>query len=147
VTHGRETLPTSGEAIRGTSTLHGGAVRNSRLLPDWLSTPLRIAVFFFFCCYGWLLFRAHSFEQIKAFTAQLLGFRASGPSVMAKPATSALAGIAVLSFLQFFDYRNDCLESFKRWRLPFQGALYATLIFILIMGTSNAPVQFIYFQF
>jgi alginate O-acetyltransferase complex protein AlgI len=147
MTHGRETLPTSGEAIRGTSTLHGGAVRGSRLLPAWLSTPLRIAVFFFFCCYGWLLFRAHSFEQIKAFTAQLLGFGTSGPSVIAKPTTSALAGIAVLSLLQFVDYRNGCLESFKRWRLPFQGVLYATLIFILIMGTSNAPVQFIYFQF
>jgi len=104
-------------------------------------------VFFVFCCYGWLLFRAHSFEQIRAFTAQLFGFGASGPSVITKPTTSALLGIAVLSLLQFADYRNDCLESFKRWRLPFQGALYATIIFILIMGTSNAPVQFIYFQF
>jgi alginate O-acetyltransferase complex protein AlgI len=147
MTHGRETLPTSSEAIRGTSTLHGGAVRSSRFLPAWLSTPLRIAVFFIFCCYGWLLFRAHSFEQIRAFTAQLFGFGASGPSVITKPTTSALLGIAVLSLLQFVDYRNGCLESFKRWCLPFQGALYAALIFILIMGTSNAPVQFIYFQF
>ncbi len=147
MTHGRETLPTSGEAIRGTSTLHGGAVRSSRFLPAWLSAPLRIAVFFVFCCYGWLLFRAHSAEQIKAFTAQLFGFGASVPSVMTKPSTSALLGIAVLGYLQIVDYRNDRLESFKRWRLPFQGALYSTLIFILIMGTSNAPVQFIYFQF
>ena len=147
MTHGRETLPTSSEAIRGTSTQHGGAARVSRWLPAWLSTPLRIAVFFIFCCYGWLLFRAHSFEQIKGFTMQLLGFGTNGPSVITKPTTSALAGIAILSFLQLADYRNGCLESFKRWHLPFQGALYATLIFILIMGTSNAPAQFIYFQF
>jgi alginate O-acetyltransferase complex protein AlgI len=147
MTHGRGTLPTSSEAITGTSTLHGGAVRSPRFLPTWLSTPFRIAVFFVFCCYGWLLFRAHSFEQIRTFTAQLFGLGSSGPSVITKPTTSALLGIVVLGLLQFLDYKNDCLESFKRWRLPFQGALYATLIFILIMGTSNAPVQFIYFQF
>ena len=147
MTHGRETLPTSGEAISGTTTQHGGASRVSRFLPAWISTPLRIAVFFFFCCYGWLLFRAHSFAQIKGFTAQLLGFGTGGPSVLTKPTTSALVGIAVLSFLQLADYRKGRLESFTLWRLPLQGALYATLIFILIMGTSNAPAQFIYFQF
>lgn len=147
LTHGRGTLPTSSEAIRGTTALHGGAVRSSRFLPTWLSRPLRIAVFLGFCCYGWLLFRAHSLDQITAFTAQLFGFGASGPSVITKPTTSALVGILVLGLLQFVDYRNDRLDSFKRWPLPFQGALYATLIFILIMGTSNAPQQFIYFQF
>jgi hypothetical protein len=58
-----------------------------------------------------------------------------------------LLGIAVLSVLQVCDYRAGRLESFKSWPIPLQGALYATIIFILIMGTSNAPVQFIYFQF
>jgi D-alanyl-lipoteichoic acid acyltransferase DltB (MBOAT superfamily) len=147
MTHGRETLPTSNEAVSGTSAQHGGAVQSARFVAVWLSSPLRITVFFVFCCYGWLLFRARSFAQIEAFTLQLLGFRTNGPSVISKPTTSALLGIVVLGYLQFGDYRNGCLESFKRWRLPFQGALYASVIFILIMGTSNAPVQFIYFQF
>jgi D-alanyl-lipoteichoic acid acyltransferase DltB (MBOAT superfamily) len=147
LTHGRNTLPTSVEAVSGTTDLHGGALRAPRLLPGWLSKPLRIVVFFIFCCYGWLLFRAHSFDQIRTFTALLFGFSAGGPSVISKPTTAASVGILVLGLLQFYDYRAGNLESFKRWWPPLQGLLYATLIFILIMGTSNAPVQFIYFQF
>ncbi len=147
LTHGRETLPTSVEAVSGTTDLHGGAVRASRLLPALISRPLRIIVFFIFCCYGWLLFRAHSFDQIRTFTALLFGFSAGGPSIISKPTTAASAGILVLSWLQLCDYRAGSLESFQRWRPALQGLLYATLIFILIMGTSNAPVQFIYFQF
>jgi hypothetical protein len=117
------------------------------MLPTWLSTPLRVAVFFVFCCYGWLLFRARSFDQIEAFTARLFGFGGAESSVLAKPTTSAILGIVVLSVLQVCDYRAGRLESFKRWSILLQGLLYATIIFILIMGTSNAPVQFIYFQF
>jgi alginate O-acetyltransferase complex protein AlgI len=147
LTHGSDTLPTSNEAIAGTSNRHGGATRAARRLPKWLSTPLRMAVFFVFCCYGWLLFRAHSFDQIEVFTARLFGFGVAVPSVATKPTTSALLGIVVLSVLQVCDYRTGRLESFKRWPMPFQGLLYATIIFVLIMGTSNAPVQFIYFQF
>ena len=117
------------------------------MLPTWLSTPLRVAVFFVFCCYGWLLFRARSFDQIEAFTARLFGFGAAESSVLAKPSTSAVLGIVALAVLQVCDYRAGRLESFKRWSIPLQGLLYSTIIFILIMGTSNAPVQFIYFQF
>ena len=147
LTHGRDTLPTSVEAVSGTTDLHGGALQAPRLFPAWISTPLRIAVFFIFCCYGWLLFRAHSFDQIRTFTTVLFGFNAGGPSVISKPTTAALLGIVVLSLLQFCDYRAGVLESFKDWWPALQGLLYATFIFILIMGTSNAPVQFIYFQF
>ena len=147
LTHGRETLPTSIEAVSGTTDLHGGAVRRSRILPSWVSTPLRITIFFLFCCYGWLLFRAHSFDQIKSFSLLLFGFGADVAPVIPKLATSALLGIAVLGMLQLYDYQSGSLESFRRWRPPTQGFLYATLLFILIMGTSNAPVQFIYFQF
>ena len=147
LTYGRETLPTSVEAVSDTSDLHGGAVRAPGLLPGWISTPLRIVVFFIFCCYGWLLFRAHSFDQIKTFTALLFGHGAGWPSVISKPTTAASVGILLLSTLEFCDYRAGILESFQRWRPALQGLLYATLIFLLIMGTSNAPVQFIYFQF
>jgi D-alanyl-lipoteichoic acid acyltransferase DltB (MBOAT superfamily) len=147
LTQSRETLPTSTEAVSGTTDLHGGAVSSPRLLPGWISTPLRIGVFFVFCCYGWLLFRAHSFDQIRTFSGLLFGLSAGGPSVISKPTAAASLGILLLSLLQFCDYQAGSLESFKRWWPAPQGMLYATLIFILIMGTSNAPVQFIYFQF
>jgi D-alanyl-lipoteichoic acid acyltransferase DltB (MBOAT superfamily) len=148
LTHGRHTLPTSGEAVSGATDLHGGARRTPRVFPSWLSTPLRIFVFFVFCCYGWLLFRARSLDQIKTFTALLLGFgERHAPSVISKPTTAATIGTLILILLQFSDYRAGKLESFTSWWPPLQGLLYATLIFVLIMGMSNAPAQFIYFQF
>lgn len=146
-THGHETLPSSAEAVSGTTELHGGAINRARLLPDYISNPLRIIVFFIFCCYGWLLFRAHSFHQIQSFTALLFGLRSNVPSVISKPTTSAVFGMALLIALQFYDYWTGTLESFKKWHPVLQGMLYAAIFFILIMGMSNAPVQFIYFQF
>jgi len=147
LTHGHDTLPTSAEAVSGTTDLHGGAANLARKVPVLISNSLRIAVFFVFCCYGWLLFRAQSFDQIRTFTSLLFGLSLGGPSVISKPTIAASAGILVLSLLQVCDYRSGSLESFKQWWSPLQGLLYAALIFILIMGTSNAPVQFIYFQF
>jgi D-alanyl-lipoteichoic acid acyltransferase DltB (MBOAT superfamily) len=113
----------------------------------WVSTSLSITVFFAFCCYGWLLFRAHSWHQIQIFTGSLLGFGPHVPSVISKPTTSAVLGMLLLALTQFSDYVSGRLESFRSWTAPLQGFLYASLVFVLIMGTSNAPVQFIYFQF
>jgi D-alanyl-lipoteichoic acid acyltransferase DltB (MBOAT superfamily) len=112
-----------------------------------LSPSLKIGCFFLFCCYGWLLFCAHSFQQIIQFTAVLFGFGVNVAPIISKPTLSALMGIPILVLLQLCDYRAGRLESFQRWRPSFQGVLYATLFFVMIMGTSNAPVQFIYFQF
>jgi alginate O-acetyltransferase complex protein AlgI len=143
-----QTLPES-DGIVGVKAgdIAGGIeLRRIRLAP-WLSSPLRITAFFLFCCYGWLLFRASSFSQIRHFTAVLLGLGATGPSVLSKPTTSAVIGIFALTFMQICDYRADTLESFRRWSPSLQGALYALLLFIMVMGTSNVPAQFIYFQF
>ena len=50
--------------------------------------------------------------------------------------------------------RIECLEYaagsrtfYRAWPAPVRGAFYAILIFVLLMGLSNAPAQFIYFQF
>jgi len=112
-----------------------------------LMTPVRIGFFFLLTCYGWLLFRARTFDQISSFTTTLLGFDGTVSSTIGRPATSAILGMALLAALQVCDYRAHKLESFLSWRPSLQGLLYAALIFILAMGMSNAPAQFIYFQF
>jgi alginate O-acetyltransferase complex protein AlgI len=106
-----------------------------------------IACFFAFMCYGWLLFRAKSLDQIVAFTQALTGFGSTVPSIIGKPPLSALIGLSILVALQALDYRAGRLECYRHWPASLQGALYALLVFVLAMGTSNAPVQFIYFQF
>jgi alginate O-acetyltransferase complex protein AlgI len=125
LTHGRETLPTSSEAMSGTTDLHGGAVGRAGFLPNWVSTPLRITIFFVLCCYGWLLFRAHSFDQTKALSLLLLGFGGGVAPVISKPTNPALLGIVVLFMLQLCDYLSGSLECFRHWRPPLLGLLYA----------------------
>jgi alginate O-acetyltransferase complex protein AlgI len=147
-THGRETLPTSAEAIHDTTDRHGGAVARARLLPTWLSTPVRIAFFMIFVCYGWMLFRAASFDQVAFFTTKLLGLApAVAHNALPSIPLSASAGMLVLFAMQFLDYRAGRLESFMRWPALLQAPIYAAMLFILAMGLSNAPAQFIYFQF
>ena len=107
----------------------------------------KILFFFIFVCYGWLLFRANSFGQIVGFSQSIAGLGPAVPSVMPRPVLPAVIGLTMLVFLQIADYRSGRSESFRFWPRPAQGALYASMIFVLAMGTSNAPVQFIYFQF
>ena len=137
----RHSLPSPEEAIEHRhrwpfAALHRGT-----------ADALRIAFFFVFVCYGWLLFRAGSFAQIATFTWALFGFGPDVPSVLPRPALPAVAGLAILIVLQIAEYRDGRAECFRYWPRPLQGALYAAMIFVLAMGLSNAPAQFIYFQF
>ena len=137
----RHTLPT------GKAAMTNHAPGRYAYLHARFGTGVSIAVFFLFVCYGWLLFRAHGFEQIATFTAALAGFGPHVASVLAKPPLSALAGLALFIPLQFIEWHDGRRECFRFWPAPLQGALYALFLFILAMGTSNAPAQFIYFQF
>lgn len=111
-------------------------------------TALQILFFFAFVCYGWLLFRANSFDQILTFSHILLGGGAPGtPSILPRPPLSALAGIALLLVLQVAEFVDGRQDVFRTWPRPLLGALVALFVVVLAMGASNEPVQFIYFQF
>ncbi|KJC36467.1 MBOAT family O-acyltransferase [Bradyrhizobium sp. LTSP857] len=107
----------------------------------------RIAFFFLFVCYGWLLFRATSLEQIIIFTEKLVGLTPYASSVMMKPPVASIFGLVILLCLQLAEWVDGRRDVFRFWPTPLQGALYAVIIFDLFMGMSNAPAQFIYFQF
>jgi D-alanyl-lipoteichoic acid acyltransferase DltB (MBOAT superfamily) len=106
-----------------------------------------IGVFFLFTCYGWLLFRAHSFDQIASFTSILFtgfGDFSYGASM---PRISAFLGIGLLSLMELAQYWWGDAHYYRRFALPVQGLMVAAMIFITFMGMSNEPAQFIYFQF
>jgi hypothetical protein len=63
------------------------------------------------------------------------------------PRLSALAGIPVLAAMELAEYNLDNRYWYRRLPLPLFGLLCATLLFLTLMGTSNEPAQFIYFQF
>jgi D-alanyl-lipoteichoic acid acyltransferase DltB (MBOAT superfamily) len=113
----------------------------------WTRFVLSIAVFFTVTCYGWLLFRAHSFGQIASFTQTLFVDFGNLATTIRKPPLAAMLGLPVLLLLECLEYAAGERTHYRSWPAPVRGALYATLLFILMMGLSNEPAQFIYFQF
>jgi alginate O-acetyltransferase complex protein AlgI len=113
-----------------------------------------VLLFLVFCCYGWMLFRANgtsaqsSLHQIGTFTKTFLGL---GPrhaaSILPKPTPAALAGLPVLVLLQAAEYWTNDAAFHRRLPAVAKGAVVAALLVVLDLGLSNAPAQFIYFQF
>jgi D-alanyl-lipoteichoic acid acyltransferase DltB (MBOAT superfamily) len=129
---------------RGPAPLGAAAALPRRNL---LIGTAKIGFFFLFTLYGWLLFRVTSLHQVVDFTR--LAFSASGilDFGAALPRLSALAGMPVLAAMEFAEYNMDDRYWYRRLPLPLFGLLSATLLFLTLMGTSNEPAQFIYFQF
>ncbi len=111
----------------------------------WL--PVKIALFFAVTCYGWLLFRAHSFEQILAYTRTLLAGPYDLTLSISPPTFAALLGLPILAVLEGIEYVSGDALCYRRLPTVLRGAFYALLVFVVILGTSNEPTQFIYFQF
>lgn len=108
---------------------------------------LASVVFFQFVCYGWLLFRAKSFDQIQAFTAELLMGSQAWAATVARPPLATLLGVGVLCLYDFAAYRSGRATFYRAWPLPVRAGLYASLVFLTLMGLANARSAFIYFQF
>ena len=110
----------------------------------WLS----MAVFFVLTLYGWLLFRAVSFEQIATFTSSLVHLDGLGaPLTVPAPPFSALLGLPILLGYEVVSFAAEKgrhpLISFRILR----PALHGLMLFAFIASLSTPPAQFIYFQF
>ncbi len=108
---------------------------------------LVIIAFFFVVCYGWLLFRATSLEQILDFTRILFfEFEFDFDVSIKRPTFAAAVGLPLLFLLDASCYRTD--NVYLRNNAQFvKGAALAMMLVVLLMGMSSAPTQFIYFQF
>ena len=105
------------------------------------------AVFLVVVCYGWLLFRAHSFGQIVHFSSLLLTDFGDLNYGGGAPRLSALFGMMLLLVMELFQYWKGDSHYYLRLPVPLRGFLVATIMVITMMGMSNEPAQFIYFQF
>jgi D-alanyl-lipoteichoic acid acyltransferase DltB (MBOAT superfamily) len=113
-----------------------------------LKAVLKMAGFGVVTLYGWLLFRARSFDQIATYTSTLLTGRGGFTFEAGRPAVSAAAGVLLLVAWEITRYRLGGDARFYR-RLPpaLVGLALALMLFLTLMGMSNEPAQFIYFQF
>ena len=100
-----------------------------------------------FVLYGWLLFRAQSLSQIVDFTGKILTIHSVdfGADI---PRFSAIVGIPVLVVLDTLEYSHKNDENYYHYLPRFmRGALYALMTFSLVLGVTNPPAEFIYFDF
>jgi D-alanyl-lipoteichoic acid acyltransferase DltB (MBOAT superfamily) len=104
-------------------------------------------VFFQFVCYGWLLFRARSFDQIADFTRQLFTGPYSLDLAIARPSFATLLGVVVLLAYDLAGYRSGTPAFYQRWPVVLRALLYAAMLVLVLMGLANARSAFIYFQF
>lgn len=117
----------------------------NRLPRGHWSGALGIPVMFLFTVYGWLLFRATSFQQLASFTAAM-----AHPLDGWNPAQATLVGLYALplvavQFLQFFSGRLFWL-SFDWMPAELRSAVYAALLYATLFA-GGQPQSFIYFQF
>ncbi|GFE70877.1 MBOAT family protein [Chroococcus sp. FPU101] len=108
---------------------------------------LKTGIFFILTFYGWLLFRASSFEQISQFTQILLTHFGEFTYTIQKPSLAGLIGLPLLIFYEILEYLHKNPRFYLSYPSFIRGAFYALLTLVIFMGMSNAPEQFIYFQF
>jgi alginate O-acetyltransferase complex protein AlgI len=115
----------------------------TRIVRRLLATAGFLAV----VCYGWLLFRARSFTQIIDFTSLLVTDFGDLDYGARAPRLSAIFGMALLFAVELIQYWKTDPCFYKRLPVSIRGFLIAAMIAITLMGMSNEPAQFIYFQF
>lgn len=101
--------------------------------------------FFVLTCYGWLLFRAVSFEQVAAFTHVL--FVPTSGLGLPMPPLSALLGVPTVLIFDAVAYRADSDRPQSNWHPVLSALLHAFLLVLVLMGLANSRAAFIYFQF
>ena len=112
-----------------------------------LARPLLIGSFFVFICYGWLLFRAQSLAQVLHFSTLLVTDFGNLNYGAGLPRFSSILGISLLLIMEIIQYWTRNVHYYKRFVLPARGLLIASLLTVILLGMSNEPARFIYFQF
>jgi D-alanyl-lipoteichoic acid acyltransferase DltB (MBOAT superfamily) len=115
----------------------------------WAWRGLAIVTFFQVVCYGWLLFRAQSFDQIQDFTLRLAGLGGAIPEGLSMP-PPPLAAMLAMGFVLVWDMlieRSGDVRFYAAWPLPVRAALYAGMVYLLAFGATTQTSSFIYFQF
>ncbi|HEX2730531.1 MAG TPA: MBOAT family O-acyltransferase [Polyangiaceae bacterium] len=114
---------------------------------SFLARLPRMAFFFVFICYGWLLFRASSFKRVVEFTRVLVSDFSDLGLHLKMPPASALFGLLVLGMIEVLQFQTETPFFHLRLRAPVRGLLFAVVVLAFILGSSNEAQQFIYFQF
>ena len=108
---------------------------------------LTILLFFLVTCYGWLLFRATSLAQIIDFTFLLFTGWNDFSINIKRPPIVIFISLPILIAYEIAVYRSQNVLLYHTIMKPVLGGIAAIIMLCIVMGFSNEPAQFIYFQF
>jgi len=98
-------------------------------------------------CYGWLLFRARSFEQIRDFTAALgSGFQVFGLD-LGRSIAMLVGFVCVLWILESWTRNADDPRRAPGWRLGLGPLVCSLMVVTIVVLAPPVGQSFIYFQF
>lgn len=109
--------------------------------------PFWIVLYFQVTAVSLLIFRANSVRQIADLAKALVSTFSSQRLSIPTPPMAALFGIPLFLVLDFLAFRHASDLFYRKWPDAMRGALVAALFVLVLMGWSNAPTEFIYFQF
>lgn len=109
---------------------------------------LKVVLFFQVTAYGWLLFRATSFEQIAVFSRKIISSPLSMTDhlLMFPPVPS----ICAILFLFVWDLCAELVAKqnfYWGWSLAVRATLWATMFYLFAFGATVQTTGFIYAQF
>jgi alginate O-acetyltransferase complex protein AlgI len=110
-----------------------------------LSFAIRVIVMFQLTCYGWLLFRAQSFEQIRTMTASLLQPFAGFDQQLLTQLAAFTIPLFTVQCWQYFAGKLMFLD-FRCVKPEVRVAAYSMLSYFVLFRAAQ-PQSFIYFQF
>lgn len=108
---------------------------------------LRIAFYFQITALSLLIFRANSVHQIGDLLHAIGGGLSPKRLSIPLPPTATLLAIPLFLVFDFLSYYHASDLFYRKWPDSARGALTAALFILVLMGWSNAPAEFIYFQF
>ncbi|MBZ0265317.1 MBOAT family protein [bacterium] len=107
----------------------------------WLA--IKITFMFILTMIGWILFRAHSYEQIMYFMTNMFSFEVSAIPSLLKVGRFILP----LVIIQILQHRTKDLLIITKMKPVFLGLFYLVILFSLCVFSIRESVEFIYFQF
>jgi hypothetical protein len=98
-------------------------------------------------CYGWLLFRARSVEQIWSMTKSLAVGASSAAMTPSGSVVVLLASVIALSGLEMWTGNSDDPTRSPGWRWGMGPLVCSVMVLCIVILSPPVAQTFIYFQF
>lgn len=118
---------------------------NARSISAYVWLSVRIALMFTLTCYGWLLFRATSLDQVIAMTQALSSPFNQLPAAEFGRVMVLVAPLIVVQLIQFSTGRLEFWRLASSNKTLYAALSSATVYCIVFLGAT--PQSFVYFQF